>query len=79
MARRYLSVGRSNRGRTHVRYGVVFNARDSRKAWLALAFLILTAVLFSAGNWLNDNHSRVFGIALIILIVGLLIRDRYRR
>jgi hypothetical protein len=68
VARRYLSV--NNRG--HVRYGVVFNSRDSRAAWKVVAFLILTAILFSAGEWVNDPiRNAYFGIAFLAVIVGV--------
>jgi hypothetical protein len=66
MARRYLSV--NNRG--HVRYGVVFNSRDSRAAWKVIAFLILTALLFSVSKWVNDPiRSMYFGIAFLATII----------
>jgi hypothetical protein len=68
MARRYLSV--NNRG--HVRYGVVFHSRDSRAAWKVIAFLIMTALLFSAGKWVNDPiRSVYFGVAFLAIIVGV--------
>jgi hypothetical protein len=75
MSRGFVGVGRSG-----PRIGMVVPFSGRFFIWAAAALILPFGVLFDACQWVDDpSRSKLFGAAVLVLIAGLFIRDRWNR